>query len=302
MRQLTRMPLCLGLLLGTLVFTLPAHAALHDPGVTSTSGMLRDGGDVLRPDRGSGDYHWYLGFDAGLTYSMFQNGPVVYYISNPYLPTEFLLANVDEGSGIGLYFGATLDFPLSEIIGVVVKGNFHSRAGSFEEVMDLGPINDPVIHTIFNNKTDMTYNYIGVDLLARVNLGSAPLYVLLGPSFSFLSSNKVKLDQAIVQPEGYYYKEDIFGNTPNQYTTANSEAEITDFNDSRTDLKFGLGYRLELNPDLLLTPELTAAYPLSDHINRDKVDPLAISSGLVNPDFNMITVFFTLGLRWRIGS
>ncbi|MFA6233805.1 MAG: outer membrane beta-barrel protein [Bacteroidota bacterium] len=320
MRQLTRMLLCFGLLLGTLAFTLPAYAVLHDPGKTPTSWLTRDGGDVLRPERGSGAYHWYLGLDAGLTYSMFQNGPLAYYTSNPYNPRYPRPGHVNEGNGLGFYLGATADFPVSDWMGIVLKANYHTRVGVFDETLDLGEV-DPQsstgLTTVIRNKTNWTFTYIGFDLLLRFDISESGAYFIVGPSFGSLSSNSAKLDQELVQPDDLYYVEDINGQDDivNFYRTASSTEEIAGFESTRVDLKAGFGWKFELNERLQLVPELTLAYPLSSFVDKDFTPgttttgvfdwPSSLTSLYIvetNPDFNMITVFFTLGLRWRIGS
>jgi hypothetical protein len=291
---------CLCLLLLTCI-ALPVTALADGPERGKTVFSLRDGGDVLRPERMSeSDYVWYIGIDAGLTYSRFQNGPVYYIIPHPYVPELPWFANANEGSGLGLTAGLTLDFPLSEMFGLVLKGYYHTRAGSFEEQLDVGLTFDPDIPTIFNNETDMTFTYLSVDLLARMNLGSLPLYLLFGPSYSSLSSNEVKLDQTILQPDDLYYWEDANGSITNMLRSGSSEGEIIEILDSRWDLKFGLGYWLQIAPKLSLTPEVAVAVPLGKLIDEDQLDADAIEAGLVNTDFNMITTFITIGLRWHI--
>ncbi|MFZ1730632.1 MAG: outer membrane beta-barrel protein [Bacteroidota bacterium] len=320
MRQLTRMLLCYGLLLGTLALTLPAIAASHDPGKTTTSWMLRDGGDVLRPERGSGAYHWYLGLDAGLTYSMFQNGPLAFYTTNPHNSRYPRPGYVNEGNGLGFYLGATADFPVSDWMGIVLKANYHTRVGSFDETIDLGeihPLTSTQLTTIINNQTDWTFSYLGFDLLLRFDLGKSGGYFLIGPSFGSLSSNSAKLDQTLVQPDDIYYTEDVNGldDIVNFYRTASSTEEVAGFMSSRVDLKAGFGWRFDLNEKLQLVPELTLAYPLTSFVDQNFTPTLesaaildwgnpatGVTYAATNPDFNMTTVFFTLGLRWRIGS
>ncbi len=283
--------------------------------------LRSDGGDVLLPKR-AGDYHWYIGLDAGLTWSSFMNGPLTFYMPNPYNPRYLLPASVNEGDGLGLYFGATVDLPLSDIFGIVLKGNYHTRAGSFDETNDMfevHPQTSTSLNTIINNKTEWTFNYIGIDLLARVNLGSSPIYFLVGPSFGFLNSNTAKLDQTLVQPDDIFYTEDVNGQDEivNEFRTASIEEEVTGFKSSRIDLKFGLGWWIELNENLFLTPEITVAYPLTTFVDEDYLSSAHVATEpaevfpawrnlanrdlvIPNKDFNMLTAFFTIGLRWRM--
>ena len=133
-----------------------------------------------------------------------------------------------------------------------------------------------------------------------MNFGSSPLYGLIGPSYSSLSSNRVELDQTIVQPDDVYYWEDMNGSIANELKQGSTDGELQEILDSRLDLKIGVGYWLDIAPKLSLTPELAVAIPMGDLIDRDALDSDAVENGWVNPDFNMITAFFTIGLRWHI--
>lgn len=304
--------------------TVPAHATGDGPDRYRITSLWNDagGGNVLRPDRGT-DSFWWLGLDAGVTYSTFMNGPMTFYMPNPYNPRYTLPTSVDDGNGLGFYLGLTVDLPLSDIVGIVLKGNYHTRMGSFEETTDMlevHPQTSTNLTTILSNKTDWTFNYIGLDLLGRINLGSAPVYLLVGPSFGFLSSNKAKLDQAIIQPDDIYYTEDVNGSDEvvNEFQTASIEEEVIGIKSSRIDLKFGLGFWIELNEDLYLTPEITLSYPLTTLVEEEFLDAnreftfderAAIRPWyggelealvLPNKDFNMMTATFTVGLRWRM--
>ncbi|MCZ7555232.1 MAG: PorT family protein [Bacteroidia bacterium] len=310
------------LLICAVVLPPPALADGPGGGHPWTLSLRSDAGDVLRPKRASGDYSWFIGIDGGLTYSSFSNGPLAYYTPNPHNPRYVLPASVNDGSGLGFYLGATLDFPLSDIFGIVLKANYHTRMGAFDEttdMMEIHPQTETNLTTIINNKTDWTFDYIGIDLLGRINLGSSPVYLLLGPSFGLLQSNTAKLDQTLVQPEDIYYTEDVQGldEVVNELRTASMEAEVSGFKSSRIDVKFGVGMWIELNPNLYLTPELTVAYPLGtfvesantelSHIPTETAEIIPVWSngeGLAlarsNKDFNMLTAFFTIGLRWRM--
>lgn len=321
MRHPLRTLVCLLSLPGMLAFTLPLQAAAHDPGTTAVSAPMRDGGDVLLPDRGG--YHWYLGFDAGLTYSLFQNGPLAYYTSNPYNPRYPLDGHVDEGNGLGFYLGAAADFPVSDWMGILLKLNYHTRQGAFDETIDTGilhPETTTGLTTVIHNKTDWTFSYLGFDAMLRFDLGETGAYFMVGPSFGYLLSNKAKLDQEIVQPDDIYYSEDVDGQNVivNFYRTSSSTEEVSGFKDLRIDLKAGFGWRFDLNKKLQLVPELSFAYPLTAMVDKDfspsliDPEPAAVSDWphrdedepivSTNKDFNMATFFFTLGLRWRIGS
>jgi hypothetical protein len=286
---------------GLLFSTLPLNAFADGPDRQPYRSWLQDGGDVLRPERSQpSDYVWYIGLDAGLTYSRFQDGPVYYIIPHPYVPELDWFGSADEGDGVGLYLGATVDFPITDILGLVVKGAYHTRAGSFETDLVIDHPENPLQTATLRNETDMTFQYMSADILARINVPSTPVYALLGLGYSALSSNNVTLNQSIIDPDDLYYWEDMNGTITNMLREGSTEGEIQEFNESRTDLKLGLGLRLPLTTSLSLTPEAVVAVPLGDLIDRDKVDADAISAGFVNPDFNMITTFITIGLRWHI--
>jgi hypothetical protein len=300
----------------------PPLARASNPGDPWKLSLRSDIGDVLRPKGASSGYSWFIGLDGGLTWSSFMNGPLNYYIPNPHNPRYVLPGMVNEGNGIGFYLGATVDLPLSDIFGVVFKGNYHTRVGAFNEVTDMQEIHPETetnLTTLLGNETEWSFNYLAFDVLLRINLGSAPAYLLVGPSFGFLNSNKAKLDQRIVQPDDIYYTEDVngFDEVVNEFRTASNSAEVKGFMDSRIDLKFGVGWWIELNPDLYLTPEITLAWPLTSFVNADYLsqdhiptEPAEVyrfwsntnerTLAETNKDFNMLTAFFTIGLRWRI--
>lgn len=319
MRHTLRTSLCLLFLSGVLFAVSQAEATTHDPEKGYSALSLRDGGDVLRPHREtSSDYHWFIGLDGGITYSMFSNGPVSFFTTNPHNPRFPLNAHADEGNGVGFYLGLTLDFPLSDMFGLVFKGNYHTRVGSFDESIDLGEIHPMTmtdLTTVLNNKVDWEFAYLGLDALLRVNFGESGFYGLVGPSFGSLSSNTASLDQEILQPDDIYYTEDVNGvdDIVNFFRTASSEEEVAGFMETRIDLKAGLGYMAELSDGLFLVPEILIALPMTDFIDTD-YELSEESAGLFdwyrdsdgtplvesNPDFNMTTIFFTVGLRWRI--
>lgn len=335
MRQFLRTCLCPLLMLGCFLIAAPVKAAAHDPGKHSALTLYGDGGDVLRPERSEGgDYVWYIGFDVGLTYSRFQDGPVSWFMPNPYhvdnpesgliIPLPFpLYATGEDGDGFGLYLGMTADFPVSSAFGIVLKGNYHNRTGSFSALTDLGEIHPDTetgLTTVLEHETDWTFNYYGFDLLLRIEPFDMPVYALIGPSFGFLSSNTAELNKRIVQPDDIYYTEYVNGQVDivNEFRTASGEEEVAGFLDTRTDLKLGIGWRIALTPSLSLVPEAAVAVPLSSFVDRvhdlntepgvitedaalfDWSDLYSGTIGEMNPDFNVITSFITIGLRWHI--
>jgi hypothetical protein len=55
---------------------------------------------------------------------------------------------------------------------------------------------------------------------------------------------------------------------------------------NRVDIKGGFGTWIPISKTLFLTPELTLNYPLTK-----------LQSSI---DYNMFTIFFTVGLRWKM--
>lgn len=303
-------------LLGFLLL-LPALAYPESPG-KGNDGRI-DGGDVLRPSRSKpSTFVWYLGLDAGVTYSMFSNGKVSFFTQNPYNPQFPLLATIDEGNGLGFYLGGTADFVLSDFIGIQLKLHYSTRSGSFDESTDTRSIHVDTqtgLTTVFRDEVDWSFNHFGGDLLLRVQVIENSLYALIGPSFASLQSNKAKLKQTITQPSDIYYTEAPTNTTPNQLKTASSDVEVQNLKSSRLDLKAGIGTWINISEDLFLTPEFTVSFPLSKMIDNLPVTPdigsltnrrigttLLPIDILTNKDFNMLTLQFTVGLRWKLGS
>ena len=248
------------------------------------------GGDVLRPS--SPGLPWHVGIDAGITYSSFYNGPLMLInLKNPYNPSPLALrsAIANTGSGLGFVIGGTVDYSFSKKVGLVGKIQYNTRSGKFssssKEYYLLPP--DTVN---YSQDFTWTFNYISFDLLLRYQIIEKSLYILVGPSFSSLQSNKVKLDEKLLNPNLYYTEGD--GSTNNMYKTLSSETEIGNVEKSRIELKLGLGTWIPIAKKLYLTPEAMFAFPLGKLITSN-----AAGSDIT---FNMWTLFATVGLRWEL--
>jgi hypothetical protein len=307
------------LLAGILLFSGQGFATgFPDEAESYRISKLFPGGDVLRPSRaGASEFKWYLGLDAGITFSSFHNGPIEISFPNPYFfqhPVNILDNNtgiwydlsllpapstLSSGNGLGFTFGGVIDLGFTKHFGLVGKVNYHTRSGSFDQTTTY---NLPIVstdgsvtymNTSFHDKVDWTFNYIGFDLLARIQLQEDAWYLLFGPAYSSLSTNKAKYTQTIVNPTNIFYFEQNSGgivNIDHNYRQASGEVEISNVTKSRWDLKLGVGTWIPLTKSMFLTPELSLAYPLSS-----KLIETTPSS-----DFNMFTMFFTIGLRWKM--
>ncbi|MBR9976763.1 MAG: outer membrane beta-barrel protein [Bacteroidetes bacterium] len=313
--------LCYGLILGTVTLFLPPAGTAHGWEHSQASWLSHSGGDVLRPGKtGTSRYQWHLGIDAGLTNAMFFDGPLAYYVENPHNPRYVLPGHVDKGSGLGFYFGVTADFPVTNWVGIMLKGHYHTRVGVFDETIDLGeihPATETMQTTLLRNQSEWSFNYFGLDILLRVDLGNTGGYVMFGPALASLSGNDVSLTQDIIRPDDIFYTEDVSGEDMviNEFRSASTNGEVAGFADTRVDLKAGLGWRFDLNSNLMLVPEIAIAIPFTSHVENVEVIPQSDAAifdwysdetmtPFVSTDdrFNMTTVFFTVGLRWRIGS
>lgn len=325
MNRMLHLLVCAALISGTV----PAFAAAGGgppDGAPYRITELFPGGDVLRPGARSDGYTWYFGFDVGPTYSSFMGGPLNFFtpMTGSDLVDGTLESTVDGGSGVGFYVGLTADFPVSDAIGIVLKGNFHNRFGSFgndQEVRNLfiSEFNE-YRDVVFSDDVDWSFRYFGFDILGRFQLAEDSWYLLVGPSFGVLLGNTAEVTQNIASPDDVYYRE-IDGRTDNQLTTVYGDDEIEGFESLRVDLKFGVGTWIEIMDKLYLTPEITLAYPLTGIVTTSFEDfrPVIYEGSKVfsrtiaysdfqepveyldtNGDFNMITIFFTVGLRWQI--
>ena len=295
----------------------------------------QSGGDVLRPGRGGGRIAaepaaptvWYVGLDAGVTWSSFMNGPISYYTPNPYFPPsplydylDFALpATVNKGSGIGFAVGATVDLALTPSLGLTLRGLYNRRAGSFEETVDMREIHpetSTTLTTVTRDKTEWTFDYVNLDLLARIQLAPESFYLLVGPSLGFLAANSAALTQEIVQPFDIYYQEASYQNFPTEreLKTASMTHEIDGFSGTRVDLRAGVGTWIAISDGLYLTPELTLSYPLTKMVSAAMPSAQELPEAALMPringnleqiapqndSFNMMTIMFTLGLRWQM--
>ena len=264
------------------------------------------GGDVLRPKRaGASEFQWYLGLDGGLTWSSFYNGPADIFAPNPFFRTHSLRPTigdpswvgfpVNSGNGIGFTIAGVVDLAFSKHFGLVGKLNYHTRKGNFDQTATFYNLdvyqNGLYIKAdvTFHDKHDWELRYLGFDLLARIQIVPESWYVLIGPSFSSLSKNTFNYNKSIVGPADIYFlEESLLGvlGTPNQLTTMSGSYEVPNLETTRVDVKAGLGTWIPLSETLFLTPEVSLAYPLT------KLES--------NMDYNMFTVFATIGLRWKM--
>ncbi len=289
------------LLLLVMIFSYSALAINNEPAAMRLfpiSDYLM-GGDVLRP--AGPRTPWYLGLDAGITYSSFSGGPILLSnLKNPYRPTvkgAQRQAYADKGNGLGFYIGATIDYPLSHTVGLIGKINYHTRSGKFssatKEVISLLPPDSIEYHQDFT----WSLNYIAIDILLRVQLLEKSLYLLAGPSFAFLQKNTVALNEKIIGTNKFYIEDDPTLPDPlaRRLTTLSSETEITNLNKTRIEFKAGLGTWIPVSTKLFLTPEVMVTFPISRLIKNDET-----FGGIKVYDFNMWTIFVTVGLRWEM--
>ena len=263
------------------------------------------GGDVLRPKReGPSEFRWYLGLDGGLTWSTFQKGPASILAPNPFFEhhpypsatqdISWVAFDVNSGSGFGFSFAGVVDLGFTPYFGLVGKVNYHTRSGSFDQTAatttDVLIDGSWVPMTIsYRDAHDWTLNFIGFDLLARIQLAPESWYILVGPSFGSLSKNSFEYQKTILSPSDVYFlEESTLGGlgTPNQLTRMSGTWEVTNLEKTRVDLKGGFGVWIPLSSQMFLTPEVTIAYPLTK-LHSDM-------------DYNMITIFATVGLRWQM--
>ena len=249
------------------------------------------GGDVLRPEGGKSP--WFIGIDGGITYSSFSGGPVLLGpLKNPHRLTATRKAFVDEGNGLGFYIGGAVDFPLSKSVGIVGKLNYHTRSGNFSSTTrEITPPSIlppyPADTMDFAQDTKWTFNYIGIDLLLRVQLIDKSLYLIGGFGFANLSKNNVKLDERMLTPNHYYFEDSQAPNyLINKITTLSSETEIVNLNKNRFDFKIGAGTWIPISDKLFLTPEVMFALPITKFSN--------------DFEYKMMTLFATIGLRWQM--
>lgn len=264
-----------------------------DEGIKSKGSLFHfemvPGGDVLRPS--SPGLPWHIGLDAGITYSSFYNGPLyLINLSNPYNSRDLRTAIADAGNGIGFVFGGTVDYSFSKKVGLIGKIQYNTRSGKFSsKTREVFSILPPDTTDDVQDFT-WTFNYISFDLLLRYQLIEKSLYLLVGPSFSSLSGNKVKLDERRLNAYAYYPEAD--GSISHLYKTLSSETEITNIEKSRVELKFGFGTWIPIAKKLYLTPEAMFAFPLGKLITTD--------AGTPDVKYNYWTIFATVGLRWEL--
>jgi hypothetical protein len=265
------------------------------------------GGDVLRPKRdGPSEFRWYLGLDAGLTWSSFFNGPIAVNVPSPYFTTHpyfdsnvpfvdlsLMPCYVDKGNGLGFTIGGAIDLGFSKWFGLIGKVNYHTRAGHFDENSSMTApalVNGvwSTISLVQQEKHDWTLNYVGIDILARFQLVPESWYLFVGPSLGFLSTNTFKFDKAVISPTDMYYLEEtgIGLASPNQFRTMSGSTTVDNLEKSRVDVKGGVGVWIPIANKLYLTPEVSLAYPATKLV-----------TGL---DFNVMTIFATVGLRWQM--
>lgn len=257
------------------------------------------GGDVLRPEGGKSP--WFIGIDGGITYSSFNGGPLILIgFTNPYntLPSAQRFITLDKGNGLGFLFGAAVDVPLSKNIGIIGKLSYNTRSGKFTANQQFPLVTLlPPDTTLITISQDLSwqFRYISFDILLRVQLMDKSLYLLVGPSFNSLSSNSAKLDERIVSPNAFYTQTN---GSLTSFTSLSAEQEIKGLKSMRIELKAGLGWWVQINEKLFLTPEVLIGFPISKI--ADNVYDLRTGTNTATTDFNFWTLFATIGLRWQM--
>ncbi len=264
------------------------------------------GGDVLKPGQKGArsttrdEYpRWYAGFDAGLTYSAtMKTLPAFYTYTVDNTMTHHALSNMENGTGLGFDLGAALEVHLTPVFGLVGKVHYNTRRMemspqdhyTFAEVpMTFPPIWQSITPTADYNVV-LDFTSTNIDLLARFQIPSSPVYFLIGPSIGFLGDKKVKYTDIIITGKQY---PDLEGTLLNAV------------NETRYDLKGGIGGWFPLSRSVFFTPELTVSYPLNSLLKNGEMrdaNGILLNIPEVKPfeDFNFLTVFLTAGIRFGL--
>ncbi len=284
-----------------LVFLLMANCATGTPG-----GDPVGPGDVLHPGKPS-QIKVYLGFEGGLTYSMF-SGTFVFITPNPYQPQRgtFLWAPFDGGSGLGFMIGGNIDIAFTDQIGVMAKIYYNTRRGVFTRNFDfpnfyVDPNTGYPASANTDNELDWTLEYTSIDLLLRYQVTPEALYLFGGLAYSRMSTNKAEFTQTIVRPVDIEYLDDA--DFPTGERQARTSGTLEPFrsgedllSETRIVLKLGAGWWIKVGDKMFLTPEISAGIPINTFFKTKGNDLLQIPAS----EMNYITLFATLGLKFEL--
>jgi hypothetical protein len=226
----------------------------------------------------------YVGVEAGLNYG-WQSGAENFVIevifpfqqgegSRP-LPLKFS----SLGSGVGLCFGATVDLNLSEKWNINGRVQYSTHTTKSTEVTSVN-FKDSGVSTYykpiflnrstgtadFENTIKESFNFIGVDILARYQILPDSWYAFAGIEINSILSNKTSLRQSILSStNGVKYKD--------QSGVVERGTEVSIPEQSADSLykslwlgpKFGVGIFIPIGSNgWVLTPEISLSIPLSD--------------------------------------
>ncbi len=226
----------------------------------------------------------YAGIEAGINYGWLGGGENFFWVYNypvdPLFPNTRYIAALrfqNLGGGIGYHFGGTIDFSLSDFIGLQGKVFYRSNStSSTEQFTDsCAGINGGAAGlATFENNYKFKATYVGVDIGVRFQFVPEGLYGLLGLEYASNSSatlsgytniiNSTNGCQWLSYPTGTQ----IGTNLPI------AEGDITSsMNSSQLLLKVGAGTFIPIgNNGWVLTPELNLGIPLSSLFSQSTED------------------------------
>jgi hypothetical protein len=175
-------------------------------------------------------------------------------------------SDIESGSGFGLVFGGYADMNFTPMIGMIAGIAFYdNRSGSYSE--------SGVDQTYGNYTIDASASlaYFQLESLFKLSLPSSNFYFIFGPVLGFNIESEA--EYTIHLPDY-------------NYTTKPAKQTIKD-TQVRFELKTGAGYDILLSRLIIIAPQVTFGYGLTNVVKDVKWSILTFQA-LVGVKFNLL--------------
>ncbi len=246
----------------------------------------------------------YFGAEIGLTSGTFSGGPVSFtgvnqHNSNAEISSELI---DKHAPAFGLSIGGVLDLAMSEMFGVQGKIGYRGIASTGEKSYQIDCADPQGVSGIadLTDKYTSSVGYLGLDLLARIQLAPDGIYGLAGVGFSSVLSANADFTKTIVSSPNDCQWLDENGLQTGELVNETSDDFKDDLNSSRFDARLGLGTWIPVGNDgMVVVPELTIGIPLTRMVNAELADAYE-ALDLDIP--NLVYANLTIGIKFPWGN
>jgi len=163
----------------------------------------------------------------------------------------------EDGTGVGLVLGLKAFIPIADRIDITPRISYETRPGKFTTLGEPLPIlgaNNQVQTMRFEDELNVDLQGLAIDPMASYTLTDFGLYIVLGPSISFVMSKGFTKDETIATPVGVVYKT---GGTTKRLV----EGDIENVESTQIGGRGGLGARIAVTDAICVNPEVLYTVP-----------------------------------------